>query len=167
MRVVAGSPLRRERVDVDDHAPSRAGSARQRRGEARLAVPRDRAGTFEPVLVPERAGRISGSLDDMITSLYAHGTSVRDNHSVQAKPAHLAVGIGADGENHIPGIWPAKTPATVGESAGCWTSVMTGLRNRDVRVILITCTDGLNGLADAIHHASRTPPCGPQPSART
>ncbi|WP_404828576.1 IS256 family transposase [Spongiactinospora rosea] len=47
-------------------------------GPVRLAVPRDRAGTFEPVLVPKRAGRISGGLDDMIISLYAHGMSVRD-----------------------------------------------------------------------------------------
>ena len=43
-----------------------------------LEVPRDRAGTFEPVLVPKRAGRVSGGLDDMIISLYAHGMSVRD-----------------------------------------------------------------------------------------
>jgi putative transposase len=47
-------------------------------GEVGLQVPRDRAGTFEPVLVPKRAGRISGGLDDMIISLYAHGMTVRD-----------------------------------------------------------------------------------------
>jgi putative transposase len=41
-------------------------------------VPRDRAGTFEPLLVLKRAGRIAGGLDDMIISLYAHGMSVRD-----------------------------------------------------------------------------------------
>jgi len=47
-------------------------------GPVPLAVPRDRAGTFEPLLVPKRAGRIAGGLDDMIISLYAHGMSVRD-----------------------------------------------------------------------------------------
>src|SRR5690606_23616674 len=47
-------------------------------GPVRLSVPRDRAGTFEPVLVPKRAGRVAGGLDDMIISLYAHGMSVRD-----------------------------------------------------------------------------------------
>jgi transposase-like protein len=41
-------------------------------------VPRDRAGNFEPVLVPKRSGRVSGGLDDMIISLCAHGMSVRD-----------------------------------------------------------------------------------------
>jgi putative transposase len=47
-------------------------------GPVPLAVPRDRAGTFEPLLVPKRAGRIAGGLDDMVISLYAHGMSVRD-----------------------------------------------------------------------------------------
>lgn len=47
-------------------------------GPVELRVPRDRAGSFEPVLVPKRAGRVSGGLDDMVISLYAHGMSVRD-----------------------------------------------------------------------------------------
>src|SRR6185437_8045009 len=47
-------------------------------GPVPLQVPRDRAGTFEPVLVPKRAGRVSGGLDDMVISLYAHGMSNRD-----------------------------------------------------------------------------------------
>jgi putative transposase len=47
-------------------------------GPVPLQVPRDRAATFEPLLVPKRAGRVSGGLDDMIISLAAHGMSVRD-----------------------------------------------------------------------------------------
>jgi putative transposase len=47
-------------------------------GPVPLQVPRDRAGSFEPLLVPKRAGRVAGGLDDMIISLYAHGMSVRD-----------------------------------------------------------------------------------------
>jgi putative transposase len=47
-------------------------------GPVGIEVPRDRAGDFEPRLVPERSGRVSGGLDDMIISLYAHGMSVRD-----------------------------------------------------------------------------------------
>ncbi len=47
-------------------------------GPVGLEVPRDRTGTFEPALIPKRSGRISGGLDDMIISLYAHGMSVRD-----------------------------------------------------------------------------------------
>ncbi len=47
-------------------------------GPVRIEVPRDRAGSFEPVIVQKRAGRVAGGLDDMIISLYAHGMSVRD-----------------------------------------------------------------------------------------
>jgi transposase-like protein len=177
-------------------------------GPVGIEVPRDRAGSFEPVLIPKRSGRISGGLDDMIISLYAHGMSVRDilhhleqvygtqlsaetvsritdavleevrawqhrpldpvyavvfpgaimvkvrdNHVVQNKPAYLAVGIDADGEKHVLGIWLARTPpgtATAGEGARFWGSVMTDLRNRGVRDIVIACCDGLSGFEDAI-----------------
>src|SRR5918992_1703133 len=46
-------------------------------GDVPLAVPRDRAGTFEPRLVP-KGSRRAGGLDDMIISLYAGGMTVRD-----------------------------------------------------------------------------------------
>src|SRR5215212_3208168 len=46
-------------------------------GDVALAVPRDRAGTFEPRLVPKGARR-AGGLDDMIISLYAGGMTIRD-----------------------------------------------------------------------------------------
>jgi putative transposase len=46
-------------------------------GEVPLAVPRDRAGTFEPRLVP-KGQRRAGGLDEMIISLYAGGMTVRD-----------------------------------------------------------------------------------------
>jgi putative transposase len=177
-------------------------------GPVPLAVPRDRAGSFEPLLVPKRAGRIAGGLDDMVISLYAHGMSVRDithhleqvygtvlsaetvsriteavmeevrawqsrpleqvyavvfldaiivkvrdNQVVQNKPACTAVGIDADGEKHVLGIWLAKTqPETTaaGEGARFWGSVMNDLRNRGVRDILIACCDGLAGFEAAI-----------------
>ena len=42
-----------------------------------LEVPRDRNGTFEPVIVPKGQTRLDG-LDDKIISMYARGMSVRD-----------------------------------------------------------------------------------------
>ena len=41
-------------------------------GDVDLAIPRDRAGTFTPMLVPKGTRRVGG-LDDMIVSLYAGG----------------------------------------------------------------------------------------------
>jgi putative transposase len=81
---------------------------------------------------------------------------VRDNQVVQNKPAYTAVGIDGDGEKHVLGIWLAKTApetATAGEGARFWNSVMTDLRNRGVRDILIACCDGLAGFEDAITSA--------------
>jgi putative transposase len=46
-------------------------------GPVRVSVPRDRAGTFEPVLVPKGDRRTSG-ISDVVISLYASGMSVRD-----------------------------------------------------------------------------------------
>lgn len=49
----------------------------------RLDVPRDRAGTFEPQLVPKYARRLPG-FDEKVISLYARGLTVREMQ------AHLA-----------------------------------------------------------------------------
>ena len=46
-------------------------------GELDLAVPRDRNGTFEPLIVPKGARRLDG-FDDRIVSLYARGMTVRE-----------------------------------------------------------------------------------------
>ena len=59
-------------------------------GEVVLDVPRDRAGTFTPALVPKGVRRIGGGLDDMIVSLYAGGMTVRDIE------AHLARTLGVE-----------------------------------------------------------------------
>jgi len=78
---------------------------------------------------------------------------VRDNQVVQNKPAYVAIGVDADGEKHVLGIWLARTPpesATAGEGARFWGSVTADLRNRGVRDILIACVDGLAGFADAV-----------------
>ena len=46
-------------------------------GEIEIAVPRDRAGTFEPQLIPKGQTRFEG-FDDRILSLYARGMTVRE-----------------------------------------------------------------------------------------
>lgn len=52
-------------------------------GPVRVDVPRDRAGTFRPVLLPKNATRLGG-FSDIIVSLYAGGMTVRDiGHHLQ------------------------------------------------------------------------------------
>lgn len=46
-------------------------------GDVELAIPRDRNGTFTPMLVPKGSRRLDG-LDAMIVSLYAGGMTLRD-----------------------------------------------------------------------------------------
>ena len=50
-------------------------------GEVRLTVPRDRAGTFTPAVVPKHSRRLAG-FDDAVLSLYAKGMTTGDiaNH---------------------------------------------------------------------------------------
>ena len=46
-------------------------------GEAEIAVPRDRNGTFEPQLIPKHQTRFSG-FDTKILSMYARGMTARE-----------------------------------------------------------------------------------------
>ena len=58
-------------------------------GDVPLDVPRDRAGTFTPRLVPKGSRRLGG-LDEMIISLYAGGMTIRDIQH------HLVTTIGTE-----------------------------------------------------------------------
>lgn len=75
-------------AELDAHLESPEGERNHRNGSSaktvltdegavRLDVPRDRAGSFEPQLVPKHARRFAG-FDDKIVSMYARGMSVRE-----------------------------------------------------------------------------------------
>jgi putative transposase len=70
---------------------------------------------------------------------------VRDKGAVTIKVAHLVIGVDVDGRKHALGCWIAEA-----EGAKFWHSVLTQLRNRGLRDILIACCDGLTGLPEAI-----------------
>lgn len=68
------------------HLPSKGGNARNGKskkglltdhGKLEIASPRDRNGSFEPVLVKKRQTRFDG-FDDKILSMYARGMTVRE-----------------------------------------------------------------------------------------
>jgi transposase-like protein len=46
-------------------------------GAVRIEVPRDRAGSFQPILIPKHERRFTG-FDDQIIAMYARGMSVRE-----------------------------------------------------------------------------------------
>jgi putative transposase len=86
-------------------------------------------------------------LDEVYPILYVDGLRIRvkDNGVVTTKVAYQVIGVDLDGRKHALGCWIADT-----ESAKFWQKVVTDLRNRGVKDILIACCDGLTGLPDAI-----------------
>ena len=168
-------------------------------GPVRIEQPRDRQGSFEPVIVPKGQRRFEG-FDEKIIALYARGVSVRDIQAhlqeiygvqvgrdlisrvtdavmddarawqsrplddvypvvfldcmvikvrdggqVQRKACYLALGISMDGERDVLGMWFQEN-----EGAKFWMQVLSDLRQRGVRDILIACVDGLKGFPEAI-----------------
>ena len=171
-------------------------------GAMRIAVPRDRAGSFEPILIPKHERRFTG-FDDKIVAMYARGMSVREiqgfiaeSYGTQVSPdfissvtdevmaeamawqsrpleqmypvvffdalrvkirsdggvtnkaVYLALGIQADGQRDVLGLWIEQT-----EGAKFWLKVFNDLKTRGCQDILIAVVDGLRGLADAINTA--------------
>ena len=70
-----------EKYEHNCSSNTRNGSSKKniitRNGPLSIEVPRDRDGTFSPLLIPKRSSHIDG-LDDKIISLYAKGLSVND-----------------------------------------------------------------------------------------
>ena len=169
------------------------------RGPVRVALPRDRDGSFAPILIPKHERRFTG-FDERIISMYARGMSVReiqaflaesygtevspdfissvtdevmaetiawqnrpleamypvvffdalrvkirDDGAVSNKAVYLALGVQADGQRDVLGLWVEQT-----EGAKFWLKVFNELKTRGCQDILIAVVDGLKGLADAI-----------------
>ena len=70
---------------------------------------------------------------------------IRDGGTVQRKALYLALGVTLDGERDVLGMWFQET-----EGAKFWMQVLTDLKQRGVRDILIACVDGLTGFPEAI-----------------
>lgn len=86
-------------------------------------------------------------LDEVYPIMYidAIRLRIRDGGAVRIKACHLAIGVDVDGVKRVLGMWIEQA-----EGARFWTGVLTELRNRGVRDVLIVCCDGLTGLPDAI-----------------
>lgn len=169
-------------------------------GALTVQIPRDRAGSFEPLLIGKHERRV-GAFDDKIIALYARGMTVReiqghlqemygvevaptlistvtdavlaevtewqsrplermypvvffdalrvkirDEGVVRNKAIYLALGVDAQGQRDVLGLWIEQT-----EGAKFWLKVVNDLRNRGVEDILIAVVDGLKGFPEAIN----------------
>ena len=70
---------------------------------------------------------------------------IREGMRVVNKAIYLALGVNMDGHKDLLGLWMSEN-----EGAKFWVSVLTELKNRGVKDILIACVDGLKGFPDAI-----------------
>src|SRR4051794_762749 len=69
---------------------------------------------------------------------------IREGGSVQRRACYLALGLTVDGEREVLGLWFGET-----EGAKFWMQVLSELKQRGVRDILICCVDGLTGFPEA------------------
>ncbi|MPZ54872.1 MAG: IS256 family transposase [Acidimicrobiia bacterium] len=87
-------------------------------------------------------------LDVMYPILYLDAivVKVRTDGQVRNRPVYIALGVDLDGRKHVLGLWLGSGD----EGAKYWLSVLTELKNRGVKDVLIACCDGLTGFGDAI-----------------
>ena len=208
-RALAGelnAHLNNENGEESAPANSRNGSSKKTvtstDGDLELSIPRDRQGSFEPILVPKHQRRIVG-LDEKILALYARGNSTRDisaqleelyggakisasvisdvidsvstdvkawqsrpldevypivyldalyvnikvSGRVSKRAVYVVLDIDHDGDKQLLGLWIGEAET---EGAKFWLKVLTDLRNRGMKDILIACCDGLKGFPQAI-----------------
>jgi transposase-like protein len=193
----AGAPKPSEQTNERNGASAKTIHTEQ--GLIRVELPRDRAGSFEPILIPKHERRFAG-FDERIIAMYARGMSVREiqaflaeSYGTEVSPAfissitdevmadtiawqnrplevmypvvffdalrvkirsdglvsnkavYLALGIQADGQRDVLGLWVEQT-----EGAKFWLKVFNDLKTRGCQDILIAVVDGLKGLAEAI-----------------
>ncbi len=73
-------------------------------------------------------------------------TKIRDGH-VANRPIYVAIAVTADGYREILGLWAGSG----GEGAKYWQTVLTEIKNRGVRDVLMLVCDGLSALPDAVN----------------
>ena len=74
--------------------------------------------------------------------------SVRENNRIVKKVAYIVLGVTVEGFKEILGIWIGEN-----ESAKYWLRVLNELKQRGVKDILITCSDNLTVIKEAINAA--------------
>jgi transposase-like protein len=73
---------------------------------------------------------------------------VRQNGKVQGKTIYLMIGLKHTGLKEVLGMWISET-----ESASFWLNILTDIKARGVKDILIASTDNLTGIRQAIKSA--------------
>lgn len=86
-------------------------------------------------------------LEPLYAMVYLDALFVKMRHEgrVENRAVYVAIGVDLEGRKDVLGLWTSST-----EGAKFWLSVLTELKNRGVRDVLIACVDGLKGFPQAI-----------------
>jgi transposase-like protein len=86
-------------------------------------------------------------LEEIYAVIYIDGIryKVRDNGIIKTKTVYGVIGIDLEGKKDVLGLWIGDT-----ESAKYWLQVLTDLKNRGVKDVLIITSDDLPGIEEAI-----------------
>jgi len=112
-----------------------------------VEVSRDLISRATDAVVEELRAWQHRPLEEVYPVVYIDALVVKIRHKgvVQNRAVHVAVGVRVDGCKEVLGMWIAAT-----EGAKFWLSVLTELKQRGVRDILVLCADGLKGLPEAV-----------------
>ena len=101
-------------------------------------------------IIPKALQRQNRPLDTVYPIVFIDCVhfNVKTDNMVTKKAAYVVLGVNENGYKEIFGIWIGEN-----ETAKFRLAVLTDLKNRGVKDILIICSDGLSGIKQAIESA--------------
>lgn len=89
----------------------------------------------------------SRALESLYAIVYLDALYVKMRHEgrVENRAVYVAIGVDMEGQKDVLGLWTSGN-----EGAKFWLGVLTELKNRGVKDVLIACVDGLKGFPQAI-----------------
>jgi len=86
-------------------------------------------------------------LEPLYGIIFLDALYVKMRHEVRVenRAVYVAIGVNLEGQKEVLGLWTSGN-----EGAKFWLGVLTELKNRGVRDVLIVCIDGLKGFPQAI-----------------
>src|SRR6204780_402957 len=92
----------------------------------------------------------SRPLDPVYAVVFIDAINVKIREGqVANRPVYLALGVTVDGERDVLGLWAGEHGD--GEGAKFWLRVLSEIKNRGTRDVLMVVCDGLKGLPDAVN----------------
>src|SRR6059058_4005036 len=112
-----------------------------------VRVGRDLIGRVTDAVMDDVRAWQQRPLDDVYPVLFLDCLvlKIREGGAVQRRACYLALGVTVEGDRDVLGLWFEET-----EGAKFWMQVLSELKQRGVRDILICCVDGLKGFPEAI-----------------